>query len=169
MYRAVKKWQGIVWFMFKCDVNIAMFAVQVIKKQGWMFLAMKKQKSIIDVTSIKNRTEFSETIRNPRWFMEAHENINECWTQWWPHAQYINLLINLLLKVEKEFVTENSKSVLKILPGKPMIKDFGSVKRQFKQISIVSVNGMLVNKFSTSNEAIKNCEALSTAVMSLTN
>ena len=35
------------------------------------------------------------------------------------------------------------------------IKDFGSVKRQFKQISIVSVNGMLVNQFSTSNEAIK--------------
>ena len=49
MYRAVKKWQGIARFMFKCEVNIAMFAVQVINKQGWMFLAMKKQKSIIDV------------------------------------------------------------------------------------------------------------------------
>ena len=55
-----------------------MFAVQVIKKQGSMFLSMKKQNSVIDVQSVKHRTEFSGTIRDPRLFMETHANISEC-------------------------------------------------------------------------------------------
>ena len=65
------------------------------------------------------------------------------------------------MKIKKEFKTESFKSVL--------TRDEGSVKRWFKQILIVSLRGMFVKRFSTSNEVIKNSDASPTAVISLAN
>ena len=64
-------------------------------------------------------------------------------------------LQNLLLNMKTEFKTDNSKSDLKSFLDRPMRRESWLGKSLLRQISIVSVNGTFVNKFSISNEVMK--------------
>ena len=62
--------------------------------------------------------------------------------------------------MKNEFKTDNSNSDLKSFLDRPMTRESWLGKSLLRQISIVSVNGTFVNKFSISNEVMKYEPAL---------
>ena len=84
------------FFQLRCEGDVRMPVVKVVKKKRYMVEGFEEKKTVINVTSIHKRLKGRRTVVKPRFFMERLEDVSNKRTERSTHSYNISLLINAI-------------------------------------------------------------------------
>ena len=84
------------FFQLRCEGDVRMPVVKVVKKKRYMVEGFEEKKTVINVTSIHKRLKGRRTVVKPRFFMERLEDVSNKRTKRTTHSYAFSLLINAI-------------------------------------------------------------------------